>query len=74
MSAATEMAKQKVLHQLWSENTKNIGRTQQIRRAIEEDQLKVSGNVTVKQDELEHYEMQRRQLTHKNSMTLNRLM
>lgn len=74
ISAATEMARQKVLHQLWAANTKNTRKINQIRREIEEDQLKMSSIATEKQDEIELYELEKRHLIHKNSMTLNRLM
>lgn len=74
ISAATEMARQKVLHQLWAANTKNTRKINQIRREIEEDQLKMSSITTEKQDEIELYELEKRHLIHKNSMTLNRLM
>lgn len=74
MSASTEMARQKVLHQLWAANTKNTRKIYQIRREIEEDQLKMSGIATEKQDEIERFEFEKRRLIHKNSMTLNRLM
>lgn len=74
MSASTEMAKQKVLHQIWSANTKNMRKIQQIRRTIEEDQLKVSSIAAMKQDEIDRLETDKRRLIHKNSTTLNRLM
>lgn len=73
MTASTEMAKQKVLHQLWATNTKNTRKLNQIRREIEEDQLKMSSVAKEKQDEIERYEFEKRRLIHKNNMTLNRL-
>lgn len=74
MSASTEMARQKVLHQHWVENTKTVRRIHELRREIEEDQLKVSKVATVKRDDVERYEFEKRRLRHKNSMILNRLM
>ncbi|XP_055311486.1 dynein regulatory complex protein 10-like [Sitodiplosis mosellana] len=73
MTASTEMARQKVLHQIWAANTKNTRKLNQIRREIEEDQLKMSSIATEKQDEIERHEFEKRRLIHKNSMALNRL-
>lgn len=74
MSASLELAKQKVLHQIWAANIKITRKINQIRREIEEDQLKMSSIATEKQDEIEQFEFEKRRLIHKNSMTLNRLM
>lgn len=68
------MAKQKVLHQIWTVNTKHIRKINQIRREIEEDQLKVSNILAEKRSEIERYEFEMQRLTHKNTMALNRLM
>lgn len=73
-NASTEMAKQKVLHQLWAVNTKNIRKINQMRRDIEEDQTKVSNIATEKQNEIECYEFEKSRLVHKNAIALNRLM
>lgn len=74
MTASTEMARQKVLHQLWAANTKNMRKIQQIRRDIEENHMKMSYIATDKQSEIERYEFEKQRLIHKNSMALNRLM
>lgn len=74
MSASMEMARQKVLHQIWAANTKNARKINGIRREIEEDQLEMSSILTEKQDEIERFEFEKRRVVHKNSMTLNRLM
>lgn len=74
MTASTEMARQKVLHQLWAENTKNMRKINQIRRNIEENRMKVSSIAAEKKDEIERYEFEKKRLNHKNSMALNRLM
>lgn len=74
MTASTEMSRQKVLHQLWAANTKNMRKIQQIRRDIEENHMKVSYIATDKQSEIERYEFEKQRLIHKNSMALNRLM
>lgn len=68
------MAKQKVLHHLWAINTKHMRKINQIRREIEENQMKISKDVMEKQSEIERYEFEMQRLTHKNSMELNRLM
>lgn len=68
------MAKQKVLHQLWTINTKNVRKINQIRRDIEEDHLKVSSSLAARQTEIERYEFEKQRLFHKNTMVLNRLM
>lgn len=73
-SASTEMAKQKVLHHLWAVNTKHMRKINQIRRGIEEDQIKVAAIVAKKRYEIERYEFEKQRLTHKNTMALNRLM
>lgn len=74
MTASTEMARQKVLHQLWAANTKNIRKINQIRRDIEENRMKVMSIATEKRDGVERYEFEKQRLIHKNSMALNRLM
>lgn len=74
MTASTEMARQKVLHQLWAENTKNMRKINQIRRNIEENRMKVSSIAAEKKEEIERYEFEKKRLNHKNSMALNRLM
>lgn len=73
-TASIEMAKQKVLHQLWAINTKNLRKINQIRRDIEEDQMKVTTIVSTKQKKIERYEFGKQRLIHKNTMSLNRLM
>lgn len=73
-NASTDMAKQKVLHQLWAANTKNVRKMQQIRREIEEDQLKVSEILATRQNEIGRYEFEKQRLCHKGTMVLNKLM
>lgn len=73
-NAAEDMAKQKVLHQLWAINTKNEQKINQIRHDIQEDQLKVSSLLATRRNEIERYEFEKQRLCHKNSMVLNRLM
>lgn len=73
-NASTDMAKQKVLHQLWATNTKNLRKINQIRRDIEENQLKVSNLLATRQKEIERYEFEKQRLCHKNTTVLNRLM
>lgn len=53
------MAKQKVLHHLWAVNTKHMRRINQIRREIEEDQMKMSAILTEKRCEIERYEFEK---------------
>lgn len=74
MSASTEMAKQKVLHQLWAANMKNMGKINEIRREIDDNHRKVSTVSIEKQQQIERYEFEMSRLIHKNSMALNRLM
>lgn len=74
MTSSTEMARQRVLHQLWATNTKNMRKIYQIRRDIQETRLKVSSITSEKQGEIERYESEKQRLIHKNSMALNRLM
>lgn len=73
-NASTDMAKQKVLHQLWATNTKNLRKINQIRRDIEKDQLKVSNLIATRQIEIKRYEFEKQRLCHKNTTVLNRLM
>lgn len=73
-NATTDVARQKVLHQLWATNTKNLRKINQIRREIEEDQLKVSNLFAMRQNEIERHEFEKQRLCHKNTMVLNRLM
>lgn len=72
--ASTDMAKQKVLHQLWATNTKNLRKINQIRREIEHDELKVSDLLATRQKEVERYGFEKQRLGHKNTTVLNRLM
>lgn len=72
--ASTDMARQKVLHQLWATNTKNLQKINQIWRDIEEDQLKISKVLAVRQKEIERYEFEKERLCYKNTTVLNRLM
>lgn len=73
-NASTDMAKQKVLHELWATNTKHLRKINQIRREIEEDQLKVSHLSATRQTEIERHEFEKHRLCHKNTTLLNRLM
>lgn len=73
-SASIGMAKQKVLHHLWAVNTKQMRKINQIRRQIDEDQMKVSVIVTEKQSAIGRNEFEMQRLTHNNTMALNRLM
>lgn len=73
-NATTEMAKQKVLHQLWAANTKNLRKINQIQRDIEDDQLKVSNFLATRQNQIDRYEFEKSRLYHKNTTILNRVM
>lgn len=68
------MAKQKVLHQLWATNTKNLRKINQIQCDIEDDQLKLSTLFATRQNEIERHEFEKQRLYHKNRTALNRLM
>lgn len=72
--ASTEMAKQKVLHQLWAANITNIQKINQIHHEIEENRITFSCTASKKRTEIQCYEFKKCRLIHKNSMALNRLM
>lgn len=74
MTASTELAKQKVLHQLWDMNSKNMQKICQISVDIQEEQNKNAKIVTEKKEEIGRLEFDKRRLEHKNNMELNRLM
>lgn len=73
-SASLELAKQKVLHQIWSKNDVNVRKINAIIREMEENQANIRRNTSVKRDEIQLYKLQKEQLEQKSDNAFTRLM
>lgn len=73
-SASMELAKQKVLHQIWSNNDVNARKINAIIRGMEENQANILRNTTVKRDEIQQYKLEKKQLEQKSDNEFQRLM
>lgn len=74
LCASTEIAKQKVLHQLWATNVINIQKINKIQREIEENRIEFSNIVSKKRMEIHCYEFRKCRLIHNNNMALSQSM
>lgn len=74
MSASREMAKQKVLHNMWTENDKNMQKILQIRNEIEQEQNRLSAKVNEKRYDIDRYQADLKRLKETNTNELTRLM
>lgn len=73
-NASLELAKQKVLHQIWSNNDVNVRTINSIIREMEENQAIILRNTTVKRDEIQQYKLEKEQLKQKSNNEFTRLM
>lgn len=74
MDASIVMAKQKVLHQMWAKNDRNLCKIKQLRQEIENDQVKTANIEAIKRAEIQRYEFEKERSTLNNTVELNRLM
>lgn len=74
MDASIVMAKQKVLHQMWAKNDRNLCKIKQLRQEIKNDQVKTASIEAVKRAEIQRYEFEKQRSTLNNTVELNRLM
>lgn len=73
-SASLDLAKQKVLHQIWKNNDVVMQKIRDINREIEYNHTKIINNTAVKRDDIEQYKLEKQQLEQKNTTDLTRLM
>lgn len=73
-SASLELAKQKVLHQIWSNNDVNARKIKSIIREMEESQGNILRNTTAKRDEIQQFKFEKEQLQQKSDNEFTRLM
>lgn len=69
-----ELAKQKVLHQIWSSNDVNVRKISAIIREMDENQANIRRNTSEKRDEIQLYKLQKEQLQQKSDNAFTRLM
>lgn len=74
MSASKEMARQKVLHQMWAKNNINVQKINQLRKEIDEELNKTSEIGAEKREEIKIFEAEKQRLIEKHTVDLNRLM
>lgn len=73
-SASLELAKQKVLHQIWSNNDVNVRKITSIIRGMAENQANIQRNTTVKRNDIQAFKLQAEQLQQKSDNEFTRLM
>lgn len=74
MSAAKEMAKQKVLHRMWINNDNTVREIKRICGEIEAEESKFNAIIAEKRKELQLFQQSKEILLAKNSKELNELM
>lgn len=74
MSAAQEMAKQKVLHRMWINNDNTIGQIKRKRDETEMEEKKFGATIAEKKEELRFLERSKEILLNRNSTELNQKM
>lgn len=73
-NTSLELAKQKVLHQIWSENDMNMRKIDQLRQGMNEIQMKFNTNSMIKRNEIQRFELEKEQLIQKSTNDFTRLM
>lgn len=73
-SASVELAKQKVLHQIWSNNDVNVRKITSIIRGMAQNQAIILRNTAAKRNDIQQYKLQTEQLQQKSDNEFTRLM